>query len=346
MSAPLEEFHPRTNSLPEGCWEAEATGAESEEAFLNLLTAWTEALRPEHKAHRVCVSDLMRVANDTPLPPGSALILAKFTEGRITLRIGSVTADFCTFYSRFHHLFSSRNPFWSWLTKTVDGIDSIDGLSLGDVALHGSHDRNAALRPRLTSRLVDPFAGNRDLKKRTIPLINSAVDLSLADPYSSRLQTDAQLLGRPSLLRPQPPLAAELESWRHLPRLELQNDLVIGPERWYFPDTEVFRWAQLDGFERFLAWRELVGALELPDLVYAHWSGHRTESLILADSVLTIELLARSLPHPTGWLRFQEVFARPEELWLKDEHGFHYFSEIAFAWGGSDTFWKELAKKE
>jgi hypothetical protein len=344
LNGTREGNNPDDTALPEGCWERLAIHAESEEMFRSILTAWTAELGPQHKAHRVHVTDFMRVAHDTPLPPGSALILAKFIGDRSYLRVGSVTADFCTFYARFHHLLANDNPFWCWLTNAIDGIQAIAGLPLSDVALHGAYDRNAALRPSLTSNVVDPFCDGHDPRRRVIPLLNSAVDLALADPYSSQLQRAAQWMGRPSLLRPQPPLAAELGVWRHLPGLELRDDVLIGPERWYFPDAEVPGWAELEGFERFLAWRRLVQSLDLPDLMYAHWSGHRTESLVLADSILTIELLARNLPEPPGWVRFQAVFAEPEELWLKDELGFHYVSEIAFAWSGSDAFWKTFAE--
>jgi hypothetical protein len=148
------------------------------------------------------------------------------------------------------------------------------------------------MKLQLTTR--DDYLFERGVDERIVPLANSAVDLSLADPYSTWLQKRAQLFGRPSLLRPLPRLKAEQDSWGHLPRLHLDPDIVISPERWYLSSSEAAGLAALDPFECFVAWRKLVKRLRLPTFMDVSNGSQRTELLLPADSTLAIKLLARS----------------------------------------------------
>ncbi len=334
------------------------------ENFLAIVKRWTEHLAARVTETTVSVAALRSELAGEPLPPGASLIRVTFSNDGPIIRVGSISADPCTFYSRFHHLFSARpNSFGRWLLEAVSQIQRIAGVRLRDFAFHGSHDRNAALRPRLTNGVLDPFAEDRTsyeasvdrkgrlklhepgVDKRIVPLTNSAVDLSMADPYSAWLQRHAQLFGRPSLLRPLPRWRAEEESWQHLPRLEQDGKIVISPERWYLPFCETSEWVMLPPFERFVAWRKLVKRRRLPALTYSRQNAERTEALLPTDSTLAVEVLARAVRLNQGAISLQEAFADSDQLWLRDVDGNHYVSEIALAWAGELDFWQDLARE-
>jgi hypothetical protein len=355
---------PLAGQPPAESWEAEAWQLDDgkiAEEFLTIVRVWTDALAP-HAARQAVVVSHLATSADAPLPPGAALALVRFGAGQPVVRVGSISPDVGAFYARFHHhAETGPSVFARWQADLVSAVGRVGGLRPSDCAFRGAHDRNAALRPRLTAHLLDPFAAcrveyeagrdgadrlhlrGRGARERTIPLINSAADLSRAEPCSAWLQAQAHLLGRPTLLRPLPPLAEELRTWRHLPQLELDGGVVISGERWHMAADEAAAWAALPAFERFVAWRRIVATRRLPDLVYAHHGPHRTESLMPADSVLAVDMLARSVRAYPGALRWQAPFARPDDLWLRDARGACYLAEVAVAWAGDEAFWRELA---
>jgi hypothetical protein len=355
---------PRADEPLEDSWEADAWrfgDRETAEKFLATVRAWTRELAPHAQLDSVETAHLSP-CTDEPLPPGSALVLARFTGDRLVVRVGSISPDLCGFYSRFHHLFADgSDAYGRWLTDVGAALERVDGLRPTDSAFRGRHDRNAALRPRLAANVLDPFGSTRteyhvarDAKDRlhlrakgadgrVLPFISSAADLSMADPYSAWLQAQTHLIGRPSLLRPLPPLGEELRVWRHLPELVIDGDVVVSPERWHVSADEAAALGAMEPFERFVAWRRIVASRRLPDLVYAYFAPHQTESLLPVDSPLAVEMLARSLRAHPGGLRFQSVFARPDELWLRDARGAHYVTEIVVAWAGDEAFWRELS---
>ena len=368
-SAPLPDLN-REGSVtflaPAGdCLEAEAHQLQDKktiEKFLAIVKRWTEHLAARVTETTISVEELRSELASEPLPPGAALIRVTFSNDGQIIRVGSISADPSTFYSRFHHLLSTRqNSFGPWLLEAVSQIQRIADVRLSDFAFYGSHDRNAAVRPRLTNCMLDPFGEDRrsyeasvdnkgrlklhelGVDKRIVPLTNSAVDLSTADPYSAWLQRHAQLFGRPSLLRPLSRLKAEEEFWRHLPRLEQDRDIVISPERWYLPSSEISELVTLPPFERFVAWRKLVNRLRLPALVYSRQNSERTEALLPSDSTLAVELFARAVRLNPGAISLQEAFADTDQLWLRDASGNHYVTEIALAWAGELGFWQDLA---
>lgn len=361
FASSLESFE----NVPTQGWEAEVMKVSDERTIrelLDVLHRWTTVLGPAAHERSTSVSSLGPMPRIEPMPPGAALVSTQITDGRAIVRVGSIAADICTLYSRFDHLFDrTGNAFRDWVVRVAATLKEVDGLQLTDYAVHGLHDRNAALRPRLTNQTLDPFGGDRpaldaavddkgrlhlharDSGRRIVPLINTAADLRRADPFAAWIQAHGQLFGRPSLLCPLPALDAELSSWRHLPRLTFDGDVVISAERWHVPPESAATLVHDDPFEQFVAWRGMIAAFHLPELVYAHFGLHDTEALISVDSVLAADIVSRSVKAHPAWLHFQEAAVRPETLWLRDSNGAHYVAEMAVAWSGDDDFWRDLA---
>jgi Lantibiotic dehydratase, N terminus len=342
-------------------WEAEVgllSNERDQKDFLALVQSI--AARVGHSnTHSVSMLGLGMGRDEQTLPFGSALALLKRHPCHWSIRIGSMTADCGTFYSRFHHLFGPESPFLKSLRSAVSAVEGTAELVMADCAFYGQHDRNAALRPRIGNYILDPFEEHRKQKrvradenervfihygtKRVIPLINCAVDLSAADPFSAWIQQQAQLFGRPSLLVPLPAFRRELDDWGHLPRLELDGNVALSPERWHITSSEVATMLVANPLEVFLSWRRIVISRNLPALFYARYGNHSTESLLPADSVLAVNVLSRFLTAESPNLHLHEFASSFDELWLRDSKGGHYVAEIAVAWTGDAKFWREIS---
>jgi hypothetical protein len=343
-----------------GSWEETANAIDLPDLslrFRSLMQAWTTDLEDAwtNPIHNIGLS---HSDEGSPMPPGSALLVPAFTPRGLGLRLGSVAPDWAAFYGRFHHLFVARGDlrFRDWISQSKI-IAEAEGVDLADVAIRGQHDRNAALRPRLGSRMLDAFSDRltdltaefdagqgvrlRDRGGRGVfPVLHSAVETSNADPWSRWFAEVETNTGRMSLLAPAPPLARELEEWKHCPRLALGTTTVIGPERWWCPRETTEQLRREAGFERYLVWRRWVREAGVPERAYARYGTTGTESLLLSDSVLAIEVLGRALSQTDSPLRLQEMFFGESGLWLEDGNGRKYLAEVAVAWRADAGFWR------
>jgi hypothetical protein len=303
----------------------------------------------------------------TPLPPGSALLRLRRDLQGCEIRIGAVVHDPFLFSSRFAPLFTGgtdrRDPCTAWWHRSLRGLGPLSRrLRFADLPVRGATNPNAASRPDVSHRLIDPLdpadpvtpnvlisvddagmpslrlAGCRSL---LMPLLRSAVLLDGADPFTECLHDVSTLLGRPGLMAPLPRFAAETERWHHLPRLYLDESTVISARRWTPPADTVAELARGPGLDAFIAWRRFVRQIRLPRYVYARYGTHRTETLLSTDSVLAVEQLCRALAAHGGTALFQEAFPRPGESWFWDAAGRHYVGEFAVAWQGDTTYWRQ-----
>ncbi|HEX4276125.1 MAG TPA: lantibiotic dehydratase [Bryobacteraceae bacterium] len=328
-----------------------------EEQYGILLDEWTRDLEPSASAsvHEVGLAYPEVVS---PMGPGAALVVPGITPQGLSFRIGSIGPDSGVFYGRFHHLFAAtgKRSFCNWMAQSK-ALAETQGVLLADIAVRGAYDRNTALRPRIGNRILDPLSAEstgivvrfegecravlRDHDgRRVFPVLHSAVETSSADPWSQWLAAVEANAGRPSLRVPQPPLARELDTWKHCPRLTLGPTTVIAPERWGCPAETMELLCRTNGFDRFVAWRKWVRQAGIPDRTYAQYGTTGTETLLLSDSLLAVEVLGRGLSQTDSPLRLQEMFFGEKGLWLRDDQGRKYMAEIALAWPADKDFWR------
>lgn len=304
--------------------------------------------------------------NKSPLPPGSALMLLDVKGKDCMFRIGSVTSDPCVFYSRFNLLFSEKGErddlFVRWYRESLQSIEALfPMLQFVDLAVRAGRNPNAYSRPRTAKWILDGL--NRDGSIRQIwiqvgttdrprlyiperyptilPYFHSAILPEGLDPYSRCLHNVSRMLGRTSLIRPLPLFSKEIYQWNHLPRLYLDEMAVITSERWTPPRSIVEELARTSGLDRYIAWRSFARSARLPTLVYGKYGLHQTEMLIPVDSVIAVECLGKELKVHGGNLLLREAFPSPNESWLCDRDGRHYIAELAIAWQGESSFWKD-----
>jgi hypothetical protein len=216
------------------------------------------------------------------------------------------------------------------------------------------------LRPRIAGEIFQPFGRSErvdvDLDtcgrmrfstkpgERLLVMANTGVDLLHVDPVSAWVATQSALIGRPSLLRPQPPLSIERDEWKKGPEMKLDRKTIVQPRRW-FPRGTFLELDHADAFARFVAWRRYVRDVRLPKLTYARTKYESTEFLLISESVLAVEALYRALKGSDHDLQIQEAFEVPEGLLIHDASGLHYVSEVAAAWRGRRRHWKGLAQE-
>ncbi|HVV47239.1 MAG TPA: lantibiotic dehydratase, partial [Bryobacteraceae bacterium] len=263
---------------------AETASQDFAGGYRALLEEWTRDIEPESSEH-IHRLGVPQPASRCPVGPGAALIVPGATPGGVCVRVGSIAPDWGAFYGRFHHLFAAagKRSFERWIKRSKAFVEAA-GVELADVALRGTHDRNAALRPRLGGRILDPFSRQlADLTavfdpesgcslqdgdgKPVLPVLHSAVETSRADPWSRWFAEVEGHAGRPSLLAPPPPLPRELDVWKHCPRLFLDSTTVISPERWWCPQETADELRRVTGFDRFVSWRRWVKRAGIPDRV-------------------------------------------------------------------------------
>lgn len=343
-----------------GSWEHAIEGvseARVRDAALRRLTRWAATLRRNGSVHSVLLSQTQS-RSAMPLTPGSALFMLRRREGARSIRIGSVSPDCGTFYGRFHALFerTAEPAFRDWLIAAREFAQHHGGVMFGDLAPSMSPN-NAALRPPSSTVTIEPFRPGqtrfrvdydrrgrlrfRDRNgRRVLPTATTAVDLSRADPISAWLATQAALIGRPSLLRPSPPLAMEIADLKRSPELCLDRQAIVQPRRWFLPRT--FFVAGSDSFERFLSWRRYVRDAQLPELLYARTRADDAEFLMVSTSCLSVESLYSAMRSADGLVQLQESFQTRETMLVRDDSGHHYVTEVAVAWRGDRRFWRQL----
>jgi hypothetical protein len=131
-----------------------------------------------------------------------------------------------------------------------------------------------------------------------------------------------------------------LDEWKHCPRLTLDETTVVGPERWWCPPKTTEQLRRTEGFDRYLEWRRWIRQAGLPGRVCTRYGTTGTETLLLSDSVLAIEVLGRALSQTDSPLRLQEMFFGESGLWLEDRKGKKYLAEMAVAWCADSEFWR------
>lgn len=331
---------------------------------------WYQELEPHfaNKCHNLSI--VPNASNDSPLPPGSALILLGVKEQDCTFRIGSVTSDPCIFYSRFSPLFIGSNEredqFIKWYRESIKEIEILfPQLQFMDLAVVVGRNPNAYSRPRTAKWIIEGPNPDGILQKvlirvnvterpimflsgqnlAIIPYFHSAIQPEGLDPYSKSLYYVSLLTGRPSLMWPLPYFSKEISQWNHLPRLYLDRKKVISSERWILPNSILEELRRTSGLERYITWRKFSRSAGLPSLIYGKYGQHQTEILIQIDSVIAIESLGRTLKAHLGPVLLREVFPSPKESWLRDINGRHYIAELVASWQGDLNFWRNFLAK-
>jgi hypothetical protein len=286
--------------------------------------------------------------------------MARGNGRHLVLRVGSLSPDWSTFYGRFHALFcqAAEPAFHEWLIGTTERVSSRRSIVLADLDPHAPAT-NALLRPPVGREALRPFRGLRDRLlvdvdragrvrlrdrrgRRVVPLANTAADLGAADPVSRWFAMQAALLGRPTLLRPQPPLTVEANERRRGPEVRLDRQTVIQVRRWFPQD--LFGGVEGGAFDRFVAWRRYVRSAELPELTYVRTPEGETEFLMLSSSCLAVEALQLTTKKTRANLQFQEAFQNGGDMIVADPDGKRYISEIAVAWRGDERFWDGMTR--
>lgn len=142
-------------------------------------------------------------------------------------------------------------------------------------------------------------------------------------------------------MRPLPRLNSELHEWHHLPRLFLDDTIVISPERWTPPPAVRAALAMSSELDRYVVWRRFVRAMALPELVYGQYGLQQSHMLLAVDSILGVEHLGHALASHGGSFVVQEAFPTPWASWVCDAGGQHYVAELAIAWQGEAAFWRD-----
>ena len=321
------------------------------------LDRWAATLRRK-RATDIVVLPQTDKPTVRPLTAGSALLMLRSRTGAPSIRIGSLSPDCGTFYGRFHALFerTAEPAFGDWLIGARAFAQHHGGVTFGDLA-PSMAPNNAALRPRSGTTTIEPFhpvgvrfrvdwdkRGRLRLRDRSggrvLPMATTAVDFSQADPISTWLANQMALLGRPSLLRPIPPLAMEMTDLKRSPELRLDRQALVQPRRWFLPAT--FFQSANGRFERYLSWRRYVRDTQLPELLYARAQADDAEFLVISTSCVSVESLYSAMKSADAFVQLQESFQSPETMLVRDGFGRHYVTEVAVAWRGDTRFWREL----
>lgn len=137
-----------------------------------------------------------------------------------------------------------------------------------------------------------------------------------------------------------PVLEAEVREWHHLPRLCLPDGVVLSPERWILGPELVARLGQLDGADRFRAWRSAIERRGIGTRVTVQWQNDPA-ALPLAvrtDSPLCVQALFDRLRGAAVALRLREL-PTPDER-IHDADGKPLAAEVAMMWTRED-WWEQ-----
>ena len=233
------------------------------------------------------------------------------------------------------------------------GIQPVEVLSWNEL------NPNSALQPFPLAASLDPHAtGPRnDLRltfdgrhqrlwlrrtsdqKLLIPLWSSMAAIGDYDVCSRALAVIAAAHGWEFLSFGVPPLRAERGRWHHLPRLQLPCGAVISPERWTLDRAALDRIIAERDADRYLAWRQEISRLGVPDAVYLRTDFNTPELLLRTDSPLAVRALLAGRAARAPHLELSEIPADPAQWPIRDAQGRHYVAELAVSWVDSD-YWR------
>jgi amino acid adenylation domain-containing protein len=163
---------------------------------------------------------------------------------------------------------------------------------------------------------LEELDGRLTVRRRSGGVAHDLVEV-LADPLSLGLSQYFRLV----------PSAA------HTPRVTIDR-LVVQREAWSFP-AEQLRFADIiDEPERFLAARRWVREHDLPRYVFVRATGEQKPIFADLSSLASVDLLARAArraarhPGGQGSIGVTEMLPTPQQLWLTDDQGRRYTSEL------------------
>jgi len=123
------------------------------------------------------------------------------------------------------------------------------------------------------------------------------------------------------------------ESRPHTPRIAIDR-LVIQRETWRFPARSLEFADITDERQRYLAARRWAGAHDLPRHVFVRATGEMKPIYADLSSLSSVDLLARSArlairnAGDTATVGVSEMLPTPDQLWLADDRGQRYTSEL------------------
>jgi hypothetical protein len=135
--------------------------------------------------------------------------------------------------------------------------------------------------------------------------------------------------------------------WPHVPRVELPGGTVLSGEQWCLDREAVRALTTCSGSARYLAWREHVERLALPERVWVGPAdGFDPERLLLcSDSPLVVHCVFEELARDPHAVVFVEAHGDPSEWPVRDEQGGHHVAEFAVSWF-DDEHWSALRESQ
>jgi hypothetical protein len=287
-----------------------------------------------------------------------------------TVWIGPGRPDSALFVARFVNLFgepidNGKAPLLEELREHL-AVAADNGIELADVVGWHPLNPNAAIRPLLAPSVLDAHGDRetnlQDLQLRIppnsarpwllrphdslplVPVLTCAANLGARDGINSALAKLACAHGWEFLAFGFPPLRAELLRWHHLPRLLLDDGMVLAAERWTLDKSVVSQLGRCSGSTRYLAWRREADRMKLPALVHARASPDALELLMCTESPLAVQCCFDGSNDRASDLSLTELAGDPESWPVTDAEGRHYLSEVAVTWC-ADYYWGEMAKE-
>ena len=240
-----------------------------------------------------------------------------------------------------------------------------NGMELAEVAGWHPLNPNAAIRPSL-SRCVLDTQGDRETNlqnlqvsiepaslrpwilrphnsSRVVPVLTCAANLGARDAATSALAQLALAHGWEFLAFGFPQFQSEQKRWHHLPRLILDDDIVLSGERWTLEKAFVSRLGKLSGVDRYLAWIRELERINPPELVHIHTCPDEPELLMCTNSPLAVQCIFDACKGHLSNLFLTELTGDPAFWPVTDGEGQHYLAEIAITWC-ADQYWENWLK--
>jgi hypothetical protein len=343
-----------------------AGGAEAHLATKRSVT-WHSVSEDVHD-RRVYTLPLSDSKSSSLTGPWGSILLRFMSDGAVW--IGPGRPELRPFLARHVNLLrNTRGDGQPAFLREIDELLAIpgrNGVDLAEVVGWNPSNLNASIHPSLDLHVLDPHGCRgknlQDLRlcmepvnlrpwflrshssRPVVPVLTCAADLGARDGVTSALTRLASAHGWEFLGFGFPPPCAELLRRPHLPRLLLNDGIVLSAERWTLDRPTASQLRKHSGSARYLAWRREAERLNLPDVVLTRSNLDEPELLMFTDSPLAVEYFLDEHASGDSSLSLVELPGDPASWPLRDSQGGHYMAEVAVSWSAED-YWQELGKQ-